>query len=87
VEASSFLAGTEQYFLIFKKEINIAEEIAKIQKEIEYYQGFIVSIDKKLSNEKFVQNAKPEVVDNERKKMADGQAKIQLLEEELKRLS
>jgi valyl-tRNA synthetase len=87
VEASSFLAGTEQYFLIFKKEINIAEEIAKIQKEIEYYQGFIVSIDKKLSNEKFVQNAKPEVVENERKKMADGRAKIQLLEEELKRLS
>ena len=87
VEASSFLAGTEQYFLIFEKEINVEEEIARIQKDLEYYEGFVSSIDKKLSNEKFVQNAKPEIVENERKKLADGQAKIQLLKEELNRLS
>lgn len=54
-----------------------------MQKEIEYLKGFLVSIDKKLGNEKFVQNAKPEVIDNERKKQADALAKIKTLEESL----
>jgi valyl-tRNA synthetase len=86
VEATSFLAGTEQYFLLFHKEVNVEEEIAKIRKELEYLQGFVVSIGNKLSNEKFVQNGKPEVVENERKKLSDGQAKIKLLQDELDKL-
>ena len=85
-DATSFLAGTEQYFLFFEKKVNIAEEIARIKKELEYFQGFVISIGKKLENEKFVQNAKPEVVEAERKKMADGHSKIQLLQEELEKL-
>jgi valyl-tRNA synthetase len=84
-DATSFLAGTEQYFLFFEKKVNIAEEIARIKKELEYFQGFVISIGKKLENEKFVQNAKPEVVEAERKKMADGHSKIQLLQEELEK--
>ena len=44
-----------------------------------YYKGFITSIEKKLSNEKFVANAQASVVENERKKLADGQSKLQSL--------
>jgi valyl-tRNA synthetase len=56
-------------------------------KELDYLKGFRMSIDKKLSNERFVQNAKPEVVDVERKKMADAEAKIKILEESLSLLN
>lgn len=83
VDATSFLAGTEQYFVVFEKKVNAEEEIAKLRKDLEYQQGFVESIEKKLGNEKFVQNGKPEVVENERKKLADGLAKIKLLQEEL----
>jgi valyl-tRNA synthetase len=48
-----------------------------------YLQGFFLSIDKKLGNERFVQNAKPDVIDNERKKYADASAKIKAIEESL----
>lgn len=52
-------------------------------KELQYLKGFLVSVEKKLSNEKFVQNAKPEILENERKKHADAVAKIKALEESL----
>lgn len=55
----------------------------QMEKDIAYLQGFIVSVDKKLTNEKFVQNAKPEVIENERKKRADAEAKIRTIEESL----
>ena len=57
-----------------------------MQKDLIYLAGFIDSLDKKLGNEKFVQNAKPEVIANERKKKADAQAKIKTLEESIKLL-
>ena len=47
--------------------------------EIAYLEGFLISVDKKLSNEKFVQNAKPEVMANEQKKRADAETKIAAL--------
>lgn len=55
----------------------------QMQKDIDYLKGFIVSVNKKLENEKFVNNAKPEVIENERKKRADAEAKIKTLEESL----
>ena len=58
----------------------------KTEEEIKYLKGFLISVDKKLSNEKFVANAKPEVVEIERKKQKDAQDKIALLEEKLKSL-
>lgn len=58
----------------------------EMEKELEYLKGFLVTIDKKLGNERFMQNAKPEVVENERKKYADGEAKIRTLEESLRLL-
>lgn len=55
-------------------------------KELEYQKGFLASVEKKLSNEKFVANAKPEVIEIERKKKADAETKIKALEESLKNL-
>ncbi len=63
--------------------IDTEAQKAQMQKDIIYLQGFIESLDKKLKNEKFVANAKPEVIANERKKRADAEAKIQTLEESL----
>ena len=63
--------------------IDVGAQKEQMQKELEYLKGFLLSIDKKLGNEKFVQNAKPEVIENERKKYADGEAKIKTLEESL----
>lgn len=55
----------------------------QLQKDLEYLKGFLSSVDKKLGNERFVQNAKPDVVDAERKKQADALAKIKAIEESL----
>ena len=61
--------------------INVEEEIKKMETDIKYYEGFLVSVAKKLGNEKFVANAKPEVVEAERKKQADAESKIASLKE------
>jgi len=55
----------------------------QLQKDLDYLKGFLVAVDKKLSNERFVQNAKPEVIDMERKKKADAEEKIKVIEESL----
>ena len=66
--------------------VDAAKEREALLKDIEYQKGFMASVDKKLSNEKFVNSAKAEVVENERKKKADAEAKIKALEESLSRL-
>jgi valyl-tRNA synthetase len=81
-----FLSGTEKYFLLVEKEINKEEEIARIQGEIEYYEGFLKSVESKLSNEKFVNHAPKNVVDLEKKKREDGITKIGLLKNALEKL-
>jgi valyl-tRNA synthetase len=52
-------------------------------KELEYNKGFLESVQKKLANERFVQNAKPEILANENKKKEDAEAKIRAIEEQL----
>jgi len=64
--------------------IDTAAQKDQMQKELDYLKGFMVSVSKKLDNEKFVANAKPDVLENERKKMADAKAKVQTLEESLR---
>ena len=54
-----------------------------MQKELDYLKGFLISVEKKLSNDRFVQNAKPEVVEVERKKKTDAEQKIKAIEESL----
>jgi valyl-tRNA synthetase len=63
--------------------VNTDAQREQLQKELDYLQGFLLSVEKKLSNERFVQNAKAEVVDAEKKKQSDAQAKIKAIEESL----
>lgn len=77
----SFLVKTDKFFVALKKEINIEEECARLAKDLAYYQGFVQSVEKKLSNERFVSNAPAAVVNMEKKKLADGLSKIKSLEE------
>ncbi len=83
----SFIGGTESYFAILNIQIDTAAEKNRITKELDYLRGFVISVAKKLENERFVQNAKPEIIANERNKHADGEAKIAILEKELAKLN
>lgn len=74
------------FFVETMQERDTASERAQLEKDLDYYRGFLVSVEKKLMNEKFVQNAKPEVVEIERKKKADAEARISAIEESLKSL-
>jgi valyl-tRNA synthetase len=78
---SSFLVGTTEFSI--PVEINVEEEIARMENEIVYLEGFLKSVNAKLSNEKFVANAKPEIVENERKKHSDAESKIKALRESI----
>ena len=82
----SFLIKSDEFFVNIAGEIDVEQELANTRKELAYYIGFRDSIQKKLSNEKFVSNAKPDVVDRERQKLADAEAKIQALEQRLRDL-
>jgi len=79
----SFLVGTTEFAIPMGNLINVEEEIAKMETEIIYLEGFIESVMKKLGNERFVANAKPEIVDNERKKKADAESKIASFKESI----
>lgn len=81
--AVSFLAGKDECYVALENNIDVDAERERITKEIAYLQGFLVSVDKKLGNERFMQNAKPEVIQNEQNKKDDAQAKLQILEESL----
>lgn len=81
--AAVFMVGTTEYAVPMGNLINPEEEIKKMEEEIVYLEGFLNSVMKKLSNERFVQNAKPEVVDVERKKQADAESKIAALKESI----
>ncbi len=82
----TFLVGANEFSIPLSENLDLGEEKEKTEEEIKYLKGFLISVDKKLSNEKFVANAKPEVVEIERKKQKDALDKIALLEEKLKSL-
>ena len=84
--AASFMVGTTEYAVPLGSTIDIAEEVQKMEAEIDYLEGFLRSVMKKLGNEKFVANAKPEVVAIERKKRADAESKLALLRENVAKL-
>jgi len=75
-----FLVKTDEFFAMITVEVDMEQ----VKKDLEYYRGFKESVSKKLANEKFVANAKPEIIENERKKLADAEAKIKALEEIIK---
>ena len=80
------VSADRQFFLHVERQIDTAAQKEQLLKELEYQKGFLASVEKKLSNERFVQNAKAEVVEIERKKKADAEQKIKALEESLRSL-
>ncbi|GAB3757700.1 valine--tRNA ligase [Spirosoma pomorum] len=81
-----FLIKSDEFFVNIAGEIDVEQEKVNLQKDLEYQIGFRDATLKKLANEKFVANAKPEIVDRERQKLADAEAKIKALEEQLQNL-
>jgi len=73
----------DKFFLETTTVLDTASQKEQLQKDLDYLKGFLVSVEKKLGNERFVQNAKPEVIDAERKKKADAEEKIKVIEESL----
>ncbi|MEN9323374.1 MAG: hypothetical protein RL699_1154 [Bacteroidota bacterium] len=84
--ALSFRVKSNEYFIPITGSINIEEEVAKLQEELTYTQGFLSSVQKKLANERFVAGAPEAVLATERKKEADALAKIAAIEERLSSL-
>ncbi len=76
----------DKFYIVADQAIDTASLKENLLKDLAHQQGFLVSVDKKLGNEKFVQNAKPEVLAIEQKKKADAIARIQTIEESLAQL-
>jgi valyl-tRNA synthetase len=81
--AFGFMVLNAEFFVPLTGNINVAEEKERLTKELEYNKGFLKSVQVKLSNERFVANAKPEIIDGERKKESDALNKIKSIEEQL----
>ncbi len=84
--ALSFRVKSNEYFIPMSGAIDVEAEIKKLQEELKYTKGFLMSVQKKLSNERFVSNAPEKVIALERKKQADAEAKIETIEKSLKSL-
>nr|MDQ3101369.1 valine--tRNA ligase [Bacteroidota bacterium] len=85
--AIKFLVGTMEYAADLGGNIDLEAELKKAEEELNYLRGFLESVDKKLSNARFVSGAPPAVLENERKKKADAEAKIRQLEERRNQLA
>ncbi len=83
-DALSFIIKNTEFYVPVTQEIDTDEAIKKLYADLEYYQKFLKSVDKKLSNEKFVSNAPEKVVAHERKKQADAASRIKVIKERLK---
>ncbi|MEI2750134.1 MAG: valine--tRNA ligase [Ferruginibacter sp.] len=79
--------GKDKFYVITSQPINTSNQKDDLQKELTHLKGFLLSVEKKLGNEKFVQNAKPEVIAMEQKKKSDAETKIRVIEESLASLS
>ncbi|MCH6199269.1 valine--tRNA ligase [Aquiflexum sp. LQ15W] len=85
--AMSFVVKSDECFIPMGDKLDVEKEKETLQKELEYAKGFLNTVLKKLSNERFVAGAPPQVIEVERKKLADAEAKIKALEESLAKLS
>ncbi|MBR1922689.1 MAG: valine--tRNA ligase [Paludibacteraceae bacterium] len=85
--AASFIVGTCEYTIPLDRFINVEEELKKLEADLQHQQGFLRGVEAKLNNERFVQNAKKEVVEMERKKQHDAQERIAAIEARIKSLT
>ena len=81
------VSGKDTFYILSEAPVDTAVQREQLAKELDYQKGFLQSVEKKLSNERFVQGAKPDVVETERRKKADTEQKIQSLEESLRALA
>ena len=81
--AFGFLVGSTEFFVPLTGSVDVEAEIKKLEEELKYAQGFLKSVEAKLSNERFVNGAPAAVVEKERKKKADAEAKIAVIEQQL----
>lgn len=84
--AASFIIKSTEFFIPLGELVDFEEEIAKVEEELKYTEGFLKGVMKKMSNERFVNNAPEAVVAKEKQKQADAEAKIQVLKERLNSL-
>ncbi|MBQ7711352.1 MAG: valine--tRNA ligase, partial [Bacteroidales bacterium] len=84
--ALSFMIGTAGYFVPMSQNVDKEAELKKLQDDLKYAEGFLASVMKKLSNEKFVNGAPEQVVATERKKQADAESKIAALKAQIEAL-
>lgn len=84
--AATFIVGAQEYYVPLSGNIDVEAEREKLQEELKYTQGFLNSVLKKLSNERFVNNAPEAVVRKEKQKQADAEAKIKVLKTQLENL-
>ena len=84
--AAKFIVCTTEFAVPMDAFINVEEELKKLEADLAHQQGFLRGVMAKLSNERFVTNAKPEIVELERKKKADAESRIASLEEAIKAL-
>jgi len=85
--AASFMVGTQEYDVPLGNCVDVEAERARVEKDIKYYEGFLQSVLKKLSNEKFVSKAPAAVIEGERRKQADAEAKLATLRASLEALT
>jgi len=81
--AITCVIGKDKFYIETSQPIDSSKQKADLQKDLEYHKGFLATVEKKLNNEKFVQNARPEIIALEQKKKADAEMKIKIIEESL----
>ncbi|MGZ3901877.1 MAG: class I tRNA ligase family protein, partial [Bacteroidia bacterium] len=86
-QAAGFMVSTDEFYVPLDENIDPVAEAARLQKEKDYLTGFLRSVDAKLGNERFMNNAKPEIIEIELKKKADAEAKLKILEDNLTALA
>ena len=82
----SFMVKSNEFFIPIGNTIDVTFELEKLQKELDYNKGFLKSVESKLNNERFVNSAPKQVITNEKNKLADTKAKIEILENKIKDL-
>jgi valyl-tRNA synthetase len=85
--AMSFMVGATEYAIPMADRIDVAAELKKMNEDVAYYERFLQQVMGKLNNERFVANAKPEIVEKERKKKADAEQKLAVLRDSIAKLS
>lgn len=81
--AVSFMISTDEFFVPLNETIDIEAECARLKKEQQYLSGFLQSVNAKLSNERFMANAKPEIIEVELKKKADAETKLKIIDDSI----